>query len=103
VLTTYFRRLSRSAPGIRVTLDDQVSFARPMPLGQPGQRAEPGDVFRRLDQLVLEVKLSAAPPAWLTDAMRLIRLTGRESKFHDGMLNAQRMIRQVPPAVRAAV
>lgn len=103
VLTTYFRRLSRSAPGIRVTLDDQVSFARPMPLGQPGQRAEPGDVFRRLDQLVLEVKLSAAPPAWLTDAMRLIRLTGRESKFHDGMLNAQRMIRQAPPAVRAAV
>lgn len=102
VLTTYFRRLSRSAPGIRVTLDDQIAFARPVPLGQPGQRAEPGDVFRRIDQLVLEVKLSAPPPAWLTDAMRLVRLTGRESKFHDGMLNALRMRRSTGP-MRAAV
>ena len=102
VLTTYFRRLSRSAPGIRVTLDDRIAFARPMPLGHPGQRAEPGDVFRKDDQLVLEVKLSAAPPAWLTDAMRLVRLTGRESKFHDGMLNAQRIRRSTGP-MRAAV
>jgi hypothetical protein len=102
VLSTYFRRLSRSAPGIRVTLDDCVGFARPVPLGQPGQRAEPGDVFRRLDQLVLEVKLSAPPPPWLTDAMRLVRLTGRESKFHDGMLNAQRIRRSTGP-VQVAV
>jgi hypothetical protein len=102
MLTTYFRRLSRSAPGIRVTLDDRIAFARPVPLGRPGQRAEPGDAFRRLDELVLEVKLSAPPPAWLTDAMRLVRLTGRESKFHDGMLNARRLIK-APAAARAAV
>lgn len=102
VLTTYFRRLSRSAPGIRVTIDDRIAFARPVPLGQPGQRAEPGDVFRRVDHLVLEVKLSAPPPAWLTDAMRLVRLTGRESKFHDGMLNAQRAMRHTSPPMTAA-
>ena len=102
VLTTWFRRLSRSAPGIRVTIDDQIAFARPVPLAHPGQRAEPGDIFRREDHLVLEVKLSAAPPAWLTDAMRLVRLTSRDSKFHDGMLNALRASKQMP-AVRAAV
>jgi len=102
VLTTYFRRLSRSAPGIRVTIDDNIAFARPVPLGHPGQRAEPGDVFRRLDHLVLEVKLSAPPPAWLTDAMRLVRLTGRESKFHDGMLNAQRATKRVSAVISAA-
>lgn len=103
VLTTYFRRLSRSAPGIRITLDDHIAFAGSVPLGQPGQRAEPGDVFRRIDQLVLEVKLSTPPPAWLTDTMRLVRLTGRESKFHDGMLSAQRMKRQSSPPFKIAV
>ncbi len=102
MLTTYFRRLSRSAPGIRVTLDDRIAFTRPVPLGHPGQPAEPGDAFRRLDELVLEVKLSAPPPAWLTDAMRLVRLSGRESKFHDGMLNARRLMKP-SPAVRVAV
>lgn len=101
VLTTWFRRLSRSAPGIRVTLDDQIAFARPVPLGQPGQRAEPVEVFHRVDHLVLEVKLSAPPPAWLTDAMRLVRLTGRDSKFHDGMLNAQRQTRRPSAPMRA--
>jgi hypothetical protein len=101
VLTTWFRRLSRSAPGIRVTLDDQIAFARPVPLAQPGQRGEPGDVFRRVDHLVLEVKLSAPPPAWLSEAMRLVRLTGRDSKFHDGMRSALRASKQMP-AARAA-
>jgi hypothetical protein len=92
VLTTYFRRLSRSAPGIRVTLDDEIAFARPVPIGAPGQPAVPPAVFRRIPQLVLEVKLSAAPPTWLVDAMRLVRLTG-DSKFHDGMVTAQRMLK----------
>jgi hypothetical protein len=92
VLTTYFRRTSYSAPGIRVTLDDDIAFARPTPLRLPGELAEPDQIFSRSPHLVLEVKLSAPAPAWLKGAMRILRMSGLESsKFHEGMLTSQRL------------
>jgi hypothetical protein len=85
VLTSYFRRRSYGARGIRVTIDDRIVYTRPARLGRPGQPARPEGAFHRSPHVVVEVKLSADPPPWLTDAMRLIRRGSVECKFHEGM------------------
>ena len=91
VLTTYFHRVSRSAPGMRVTVDDQIAFAQPAAIIAPGTLAEPDAIYSRSPHHIIEVKLSAPPPTWLADAMRMLRRPNPDSKFHDGVRTAQRL------------
>ena len=89
-LTTFFRRRSLSGDGLRVTLDDRLSFSRPVRLGRAGEPAEPIDLVGRGPQLILEVKSSAGQPAWLTEAVRDFLVMTRFSKFKGGMLAIER-------------
>ncbi len=85
-ITTFFRRVSFTGAGIRITLDDQLTFARPVRLGRAGEPAEPADIVGRGPKLILEVKLDRAPAAWLRAATADFLVMTRFSKFRDGML-----------------
>ncbi len=89
-LTTWFRRLTFEAKGLRVTLDQATEFARPTELGKAGQLAAPLWVVGRGPPLVLEVKLRVEPPVWLWTAMRRLSVGTQFSKFRDGLLAMQR-------------
>jgi hypothetical protein len=104
-LTTFFRRVSHAAGGIRVTLDEQINFARPVAIGRVGDPAEPADIVGRGPQLILEVKRRGEPPDWLASAMRELLLMTQFSKFRDGLLAAQRAeaLRPAATSVQAAV
>lgn len=85
-LTTFCRRRSLTGRGVRLTLDDQLLFARPVRLGRAGDPAEPPDLVGRGPQLILEVKLAGALPAWLREATRDLLPMTRFSKYTGGML-----------------
>lgn len=85
-LTTWFRRLTYAGCGARVTVDQMIEFARPVAIGAPGELAAPADVVGRGPQLVLEIKLRVAPPAWLAAAMQRLLVPTLFSKFRDGLL-----------------
>lgn len=85
-LTTFFRRRSHTADGIRITLDDRLTFARPVRLGRAGEPAEPADVVGCGPQLVLEIKLAGPRPGWLEEAAGGLLGMSRFSKFKGGML-----------------
>lgn len=89
-LTTWFRRLSHSAAGARVTVDQSIEFAHPGGLGMPGDHAAPRTVVGRGPPLVLEVKLRVEAPSWLSSAMRRLFLVTQFSKFRDGVLALRR-------------
>ena len=103
-LTTFFCRTSHTGSGVRVTLDERISFARPVAIGRVGDPAQPPDIVGRGPQLILEVKRRCEQPDWLASAMRELLLMTQFSKFRDGMLAAQRAealrpIAAVPAAV----
>jgi hypothetical protein len=103
-LTTWYRRLALEAGAVRVTVDQQVEFARPIGLGPAGEPAAPRAVAGRGPPLVLEVKLRAAPPDWLLRAMRQLALVTQFSKFRDGLLalrSAERPPRPPPGGARS--
>ncbi len=85
-MTTFFRRRSYSGDGIRITLDDRLTFARPVRLGRAGEPAEPTDLIGRGPQLVLEIKLACPRPRWVDEAARGFLVMNRFSKFKGGML-----------------
>lgn len=85
-LTTWFRRLTYAGFGARVTVDQQIEFARPVAIGAPGELAAPADVGGHGPPLVLEIKLRVGPPAWLATAMHRLLVPTLFSKFRDGLL-----------------
>jgi hypothetical protein len=85
-LCTFFRRRSHTGDDIRITLDDRLTFARPVRLGRAGEPAEPAEPIGRGPQLVLEIKLAGPRPAWLEEATRDLLVMTRFSKFKGGML-----------------
>ena len=91
VMSTYYRRVSLCAPGVLITVDDGIAYSRPVPLDGAEPVGEPEGVFHRSPQQILEVKLSVTPPAWLGDAMRLLRQPNRPSKYQEGMTTWQRL------------
>jgi hypothetical protein len=102
-LTTFFRRRSYTGDGIRLTLDDLLTFARPVRLGHAGDPAEPGDVIGRGPQLVLEIKLAGPRPRWVSEAVRGFLLMNRFSKFKGGMLALGRADQVAPAPPRASM
>jgi len=85
-LTTFFRRRSHTGDGIRVTLDEQLTFARPVRLGRAGEPAEPAEVVGHGPRLVLEIKLAGPRPRWVQESCGSFLLMNRFSKFKSGML-----------------
>lgn len=104
-LTTFYRRLSLTGDGLRVTVDDRLTFCRPVRLGRAGDPAEPAGVVGRGPQLILEIKLDGAGGDWLSQATRDFLAMPRFSKFRDGMLAIARndAVRGVAPSSRDSI
>jgi hypothetical protein len=89
-LTTWFRRMAHASPGVRVTVDQRIEFARPTGLAGPGEIAVARAVVGRGPPLVLEVKLQLESPVWLLSAMQQLFLVTQFSKYRDGLLALRR-------------
>jgi hypothetical protein len=87
-LSTWYRRtcMTGESGRVRITLDEGLTFCRPQPLGQPGDRIEPRDVIATGPARILEIKFWGDAPEWLVRAT--VGLTGvpNFSKFRIGML-----------------
>jgi hypothetical protein len=87
-VATWYRRLAFSGvdTSVRVTLDLDLTFCRPAPLGEAGEPAVPGEVLAAFPRCVLEVKWAFDAPPWLRRALRPLSPAWTFSKFHTGML-----------------
>lgn len=92
-LTTVYRRRSYLGhPGaVRVTLDEELTFCRPLPAPE-GALAAPPEVVGHGPDRVLEVKYRGEPPPWLQAAMEGLVEHPQFSKFRLGMLAVQRAV-----------
>jgi hypothetical protein len=89
-LSTWYRRACMTAEGgrVRITLDEQLAFCLPHPLGRPGMPVgpRPGDVIAAGPARILEIKLWGRMPAWLDEAVAGLHPVPTFSKFRMGML-----------------
>lgn len=86
VATTWYRRRALVGDGVRITLDDEIAFAGPVPPGAPGQPAAPaGAVAAAPLGDLLEVKHVGPAPAWLAAALTLLPAPASTSKFELAM------------------
>jgi hypothetical protein len=88
-LATWYRRLCLTADArrIRITLDENLTFCRPQPIGDPGSLAAPRDreVIAMFPARVLEIKHSGEMPFWLGPALESLQPADSFSKFRMGM------------------
>ncbi|HVV51427.1 MAG TPA: VTC domain-containing protein, partial [Polyangia bacterium] len=88
-LATWYRRLCLTAEGrrVRITLDENLTFCRPQPIGAPGAVAAPQarEVVAAFPARVLEVKHSGEMPYWLCAALESLQPARAFSKFQMGM------------------
>jgi hypothetical protein len=93
--TSYQRRLLASGPGLRVTLDEGLTFIHPVTLGLPhGNRA----ALALGPPRVLEVKYAARLPDWLGRALEALDAAPALSKFQLGMAAVQHAAASVASA-----
>ncbi|WP_245767464.1 VTC domain-containing protein [Stigmatella erecta] len=87
-VTAWYRRSTRATAdgGVRLTLDEELSFALPPGHSETGGPALPTRLIERLPAPLLEVKWRGPPPRWLAQALtRLVPFESRGSKFEQGM------------------
>jgi hypothetical protein len=86
-LTTWYRRHSRSAEEgrVRITVDEELCFCRPAPLGAAGQAGCPTHIVGLGPARVLEVKCQGPPPEWLAPLLHRLEEAPSFSKFRAGM------------------
>jgi hypothetical protein len=88
-LATWYRRLCLTAEGrrVRITLDENLTFCRPQPIGDAGSMAAPRarDVIAAFPARVLEVKHCGDMPFWLAPALESLQPAESFSKFRMGM------------------
>ena len=88
-LGTWYRRLCLTADGrrVRITVDENLTFCRPQPIGLPGTAAAPRsrEVVAAFPARVLEVKHSGEMPTWLCTALASLQPARSFSKFQMGM------------------
>jgi hypothetical protein len=84
-LTTWYRRASFTASGVRVTVDDDLAYCAPAPSCAPGDAARPTRVVSRARCSILELKTWGARPAWLVAALAMLPAEASYSKFCAGM------------------
>jgi len=88
-LATWYRRLCLTAEGrrVRITLDENLTFCQPQPVGEPGALAAPREreVVAAFPARVLEVKHCGEMPFWLGPALEALQPAESFSKFRMGM------------------
>jgi hypothetical protein len=88
-LATWYRRLclTGEARRVRITLDENLTFCRPQPIGDAGSIAAPRgrDVIAAFPARVLEVKHCGEMPFWLGTALEALQPSESFSKFQMGM------------------
>lgn len=85
VFSTWYRRMSLSCPNVRITIDENVHFCSPQPIGMAGTSARPNHTFNVLSGRIVEIKLAGATPPWLATAMTALPATSTPSKFQRGL------------------
>ena len=88
-LATWYRRLCLTAEArrVRITLDENLTFCRPQPIGDAGSLAAPREreVIAAFPARVLEVKHCGEMPFWLGPALASLEPADSFSKFRMGM------------------
>ena len=88
-LATWYRRLCLTADArrVRITLDENLTFCRPQPIGDAGSLAAPREreVIAAFPARVLEVKHCGEMPFWLGPALESLQPADSFSKFRMGM------------------
>jgi len=88
-LATWYRRLCLTADArrVRITLDENLTFCRPQPIGDVGALAAPHEreVIAAFPARVLEVKHCGEMPCWLGPALESLQPAVTFSKFRVGM------------------
>jgi hypothetical protein len=87
-IATWYRRVSLGGNdgGVRITMDDGLTFSRPRPPGHAGEPAMPGpEVIAYGPPRVLEIKFLGDPPDWLVAAVEDLTPLAHFSKFRMGM------------------
>jgi VTC domain len=88
-VATWYRRLCLTAEGrrVRITLDENLTFCRPQPLGDAGAPAAPGarEIVAAFPARVLEIKHCGEMPPWLPPALEALEPADGFSKFQMGM------------------
>jgi hypothetical protein len=90
-LTTWYQRvaLTDAARDIRVTLDSDIRYCPPQPIGGPCR--SPPAAFASAGSLILEIKAWNPLPAWLRALVHTLEEATDFSKFRDGMEACQRI------------
>jgi hypothetical protein len=88
-LGTWYRRLCLTAEGrrVRITLDENLTFCQPQPIGEAGALAAPREreVVAAFPARVLEIKHCGEMPFWLGPALESLQPAESFSKFRMGM------------------
>jgi hypothetical protein len=88
-VSTWYRRLCLTGDGrrVRITLDENLTFCRPQPIGNAGTPAAPHtkEIVAAFPARVLEVKYCGEMPVWLQPALEPLEPADGFSKFQMGM------------------
>jgi hypothetical protein len=88
-VATWYRRLCLTGEGrrVRITLDENLTFCRPQPIGDAGAPAAPPakEIVAAFPARVLEVKYCGEMPVWLQPALEPLETADAFSKFQMGM------------------
>jgi predicted nucleic acid-binding protein len=88
-VSTWYRRLCLTGEGrrVRITLDENLTFCRPQPIGDAGALAAPNarEIVAAFPARVLEVKHCGEMPIWLGPALEALQPADGFSKFQMGM------------------
>ena len=88
-LATWYRRLCLTADArrVRITLDENLTFCQPQPIGDAGSLAAPREreVIAAFPARVLEIKHCGEMPFWLGPALEALQPADSFSKFRMGM------------------
>jgi hypothetical protein len=98
-LTTWYQRsaLTDATERIRITLDSDLRYCPPQPLGAPCA-ADP-EAVERVKQLILEVKVWGTHPHWLQRLLRTVCEAAEFSKFRSGMQAVLGSSARIPSAM----
>lgn len=101
-LTTWYQRaaLTDADENIRITLDSDVRYCPPLPIGAPCA-ADPA-AYARANALIFEVKVCGVLPPWLRSLVRTLQEATDFSKFRAGMRAAADVFAHSEPAARQA-
>lgn len=97
VMTWYRRRSFSDGQGLRVTLDEDICFCGPQPLGSSDAGARPAVVLHALPGCLLEVKHRRALPRWLEAPLAHLQEQPAYSKFSMAMRALARSLARGSP------